>query len=364
MTGMARHLRGMGPLFRRGTTKTEGNWWFSLDSRKIRTPYTDKRAAEAWRRKYLAEQAQGNRAVGAENATIADLLGLVEDDYERTGKASQAAVESRLKRLRERLGTVRLSTVRDDLITGYADDMRREGRVLKSGKTKPYAPATINRDLEILRRAFYLGARQSPPLTTHVPRFPMADESGNVRTQTIDRPTYERLCEALPDAERWLCVLAYHTGWRLGKLLSLTWAQVDWDEMVLRAPAHQRESKRVGTAPIYGDMQTVLREALVGGAATVIHRPDGSPVVDIRKAWARGTRAAGCPGLRFHDLRACAASNLADVGIPEGDIMRILGHKTRAMFDRYRIVSNGRLREIGRMMEARTASQREGRSVQ
>ena len=101
----------------------------------------------------------------------------------------------------------------------------------------------------------------------------MADESGNVRTQTIDRATYERLCEALPDAERWLCVLAYHTGWRLGKLLSLTWAQVDWEEMVLRAPAHQRESKRVGTAPIYGDMQPVLREALAGGAATVIHRP-------------------------------------------------------------------------------------------
>ena len=173
MTAMARHLRGMGPLFRRGTTKTEGNWWFSLDSRKIRTPYNDKRAAEAWRRKYLAEQAQGNRSVGAENATIADLLDLVEDDYERTGKASRAAVDSRLKRLRERLGTVRLSTVRDDLITGYSDDMRREGRVLKSGRTKPYAPATINRGPGDCASSVPSGSASVP--SAHHPRPQVSD---------------------------------------------------------------------------------------------------------------------------------------------------------------------------------------------
>ncbi len=49
-----------------------------MDGRRVRTPYSDKRAAEVWRRTYLAETASGRRRVGAENATMADLLDLVE----------------------------------------------------------------------------------------------------------------------------------------------------------------------------------------------------------------------------------------------------------------------------------------------
>ena len=135
---------------------------------------------------------------------------------------------------------------------------------------KPYAGTPHVRfergsiELEVMRRALNLGARQTPPLIAHVPRLVKLDESSNVRTQTIDHPTYQSLCAALPDAERWLTVLGYHMGWRIGRLLELTWERVDFEDGVIYAPDRQREGKQVGTAPIYGDMQTVLVEARHG----------------------------------------------------------------------------------------------------
>jgi integrase len=359
------------------------------------------------------------RRVGAENATVSDLLALVERDYERTGKASGAALASRLTRLRDYFGKLKITDLRDDHIEGYTDERLAMGRELKSGERKPVKAATVNRELEVLRRAFMLGSRKTPPLVTTVPRIAMLDESDNVRTQIIDRATYERLIEALPDAERRLTVLAWHIGWRFERLRTLTWAQVDFERGVILAPDRQRAGKMVGTAPIYGGMQEVLLEAWRSaeaissqggtnetresvrtrtarkgaeiinangvrqagikaavasskagerGAASpaqipVIHRPNGSPVVDLRKAWTRCTRAAGCEGFHFHSLRACAASNLIDAGVPQIEAQKILGHETDSMFRRYHIVSTDRLAEIGRMVEARTEETKEDRRV-
>ena len=46
---------------------------------------------------------------------------------------------------------------------------------------------------------------------------------------------------------------------------------------------------------------------------------------------------AGLPGLRFHDLRRSAAVQLLEAGLAEVHAQRLMGHKTRSIFDRYAI---------------------------
>ena len=118
----------------------------------------------------------------------------------------------------------------------------------------------------------------------------------------------------------------------------------------------------MGAAPIYGDLERALREAQLiherdwPDCPWVIHRA-GRRLVEYRGAWYRAVELAGFEDLKFHDLRRSAVRNMLDAGMDESKVMRIVGHKTRAMIDRYRIVSLKDVakagEQIGRYLEER-----------
>jgi integrase len=78
----------------------------------------------------------------------------------------------------------------------------------------------------------------------------------------------------------------------------------------------------------------------------------GKPIKSFKNAWLAAVTRAGLPELQFHDFRRSAARNLSRSGVPERVIMAITGHKTRAMFDRYNIVSETDLTDAAAKIKA------------
>jgi integrase len=155
----------------------------------------------------------------------------------------------------------------------------------------------------------------------------------------------------------------YYDGVRLGEALSIEWPQVDLERRVVKLEEEQTKTDEPRVVPLPSPLIAMLRNI----------KPKTGRVFDgtnLRVEWERACAACGLGkrtlveakdenaypwyrynGLLLHDLRRSAVRNLVQAGVPETVAMRISGHKTRAVFDRYAIASEGDLRKAMQRVE-------------
>jgi integrase len=299
----------------------------------------------------LGQLAEG-RYVGpaADRVTFEDLMQGLMNDYKANHKKTLSDVEFRVrKHLAPFFAGRRAQQTSSADLRAYIAHRQEQGA--KNG--------TINRELAALKRAFNLALEAE--IITRKPRFPTLEEN-NARQGFFERAEFEAVMVWLPDYLRPPVTFAYQIGWRTrSEVLPLRWNQVDIEEGTVRLEVGTTKNKdgRLIYLPQY--IQDILEAQWKEHLA---HYPDcpwvfhnqGERIFTFYKAWRTACRKANLSGKIPHDFRRTAIRNMVRAGIPERVAMQIAGHKTRSIFDRYHIVSDGDLREAARKMETAISS--------
>jgi integrase len=222
---------------------------------------------------------------------------------------------------------------------------QRTGQITRNG--------TINRELAALKRMFSLAYRSTPRKAHQVPSFPRLKENPP-RRGFVDQKQYKQLCNEC--SKNWLrtaLALGYNFGFRSAELLGMRVRQVDLlNRSIILDPGSTKNGEgRI--VKLTSETYELVKQCMFSKAPDdfLISRRDGHPVKDFRTAWKKLTGAAKLPGLLFHDLRRSAVRNMVRRGVPEVVAMRISGHRTRSVFDRYNIVNESDLVEAAKRIE-------------
>jgi len=327
------------------------------------------------------------------------------NDYKVNEKKSIDWAERYAKRLEKYFRGCKAKDIKTDHINQYIAERKKELA----------ANGTINRELSLLKRAYSIAIKSEKIL--RAPYIPKLAEN-NVRPFFFEHEDYLKLKEALPDHLKALVMLAYHSGMRREEMLSLTWDKVDLIRGQITLAAGSTKNKDARIIPLRGELLEALMNKRKDSeenfpVCPYIFHYRGQRIRDTREGWntalkksgflslnkcrvcgvitespagtnqrqqmrekvdgltvkrrkrkeALKCRECGSDKLRrcsmtMHDFRRSAVRNMVRSGVPETICMKLSGHKTRSIFDRYNIVNEAdlvtateRIQEYHRKME-------------
>ncbi len=356
--------RGTGGLFKmKGSDKWYAQIYVNGRPKRVSTRTEVKAEAQAVLRKLLNDADQGKPFQGDVRKTTYGALrdALLHNYVERGNKSLQVTADGSetiwglavLDKFFEYEGEDKPGVSVTRMTTDAARDFVRQRQA--EGVTN----STINTSLACLRRMLRIAYEDRKIQFVPVIRLLKANPS---RKGFLPHEKFEELLGHIPADLKPLITFLYYCGVRLGEALQIQWSQVDLDAAMIRLEDEQTKTGEPRTVPLPDVLMEMLKKMEPSGAVFVS--------TNLRKAWQKACAAAGLGtlediedsyvkryhGLVIHDLRRSAIRNLRKAGVPEGVAMKISGHKTRSVFDRYNIVDETDVRDAMHLLQRSNGS--------
>jgi len=324
--------------------KRNSIWWYSIFSHGERvcesTGTSNRRKAErieAARREELE-----NRRHRLPTIDLDITVGAVAARFIAEGLATPYHLD-RFTHLLPFFGEIPMRDLNRSLTRKYRQERCAEKPSLK--------PATVNRDLSVLRRLSNWAVEEGIVPANPLGRVHMERERRTKRPVMSVRE--ERLLIAYaPVHLRQIILCALDTGMRRSEILGQRWEDVDFDNRLLhvtRSKTAQGESRIVPlTTRVYEMLLSIRKDQ------GIVFTYDNNPIKIVKTAWAASLRRSGLRHFRFHDLRHTANSRMMLAGVMQEVRREIVGHSSqhsRDMNDRYSQVGLAELKDAIRKLE-------------
>ncbi len=317
-----------------GLYKRKNVWWMAItyQGKQIRrsTETANKKLAESVLAKVKVRIIEGKffDVLEEKDRTFEEMMNRYMVEQEKK-KALSSHIRDRgsLGHLLPFFGEKVLSEITPKMIARYKAKRRQEEA----------APATINKELGLMRHAFNIGIREWEWCRENpVARIAMEPVYNQV-DHWLSEEKETKLLRASPQWLREIIIFALNTGMRRGEILALRWDDVDLACGTLVVMKSKNRERR--TIPLN---KSVFELLMSKQARTPKHNPvfstsKGTLLIgrNLMRSYYIALEKAEIQDFRFHDLRHTFATRLVQRGVDIYKVQRLLGHKTPAMTQRY-----------------------------
>lgn len=304
-----------------GVYQKRGEWYidYYVNGKRVRelvgpNKYT---AINAYsKRKSQLAEGRYFEIVKNENILLSEFFKIYLENHSKVNKKSWISDEFRSKTLNKYFGNLLLTQITKLGVEKY-----------KSDRAKVVSPATVNRELALLKNVFSKAIewekyhRHNP--VSKVKQF----REDNARLRFLSDDEIARLYEHCDGELAALIKFAVNTGMRRGEIMGLEWNDVD----IQKGLIYIKESKA-------GKGRIVPMNETVKNLLLCLPRKMGSNRIfqsNHNEQFKNRLKTANIQDVTFHTLRHTTASHLVMQGVDILTVSRILGHSDIKMTMRY-----------------------------